>query len=66
MFKGVVVSFEQCFKLIKNCCRRFLDCTDKLVETTSDEDEKHEIKDFDSSSQLSGSTSIISKKSNLA
>ena len=65
MSEGIVVSFEQCSKLIQNCQRRFLDSNDKFAETNSDEDEEDEIEASDSASQISVSTSIVSKKSDL-
>ena len=63
MSEGIVVSFEQCSKLIENCQRRFLDSNDKFAETNSDEED--EIKACDSASQICVSTSIVSKKSDL-
>ena len=52
MSTGIVVSFEQCSKLIKKCQSRFLHFTLKLAETNSDEDEKKQIKASDCAFQI--------------
>ena len=65
MSEGIVDSFELCSKLFENCQTRFLEPINKRAETNSDKEED-EIKASDSASQISVSTSIVSKKSNLA
>ena len=66
MFEGIVDSFEQCSKLFENCQTRFLEPINKRAETNSDNEEEDEIKASDSVSQIGASTSIVSKKSDLA
>ena len=66
MFEGIVDSFEQCSKLFENCQTRFLEPINKRAETNSDNEEEDEIKASDSVSQIGVSTSIVSKKSDLA
>ena len=66
MFEGIVDSFEQCSKLFENCQTRFLQPINKRAETNFDKEEEDEIKASDSVSQIGVSTSIVSKKSDLA
>ena len=66
MSEGIVDSFEQCSKLFINCQTCFLEPINKRAETNSDKEEEDEIKASDSASQISVSTSIVSKKSDLA
>ena len=66
MSESIVYSFEQCSKLFRNCQTRFLEPITKRAETNLDKQEEDEIKPSDSASQICASTSIVSKKSNLA
>ena len=66
MSEGIVDSFELCSQLFENCQTRFLEPINKRAETNSDKEEEDEIKASDSASRISVSTSIVSKKSNLA
>ena len=66
MSEGIVDSFELCSKLFENCQTRFLEPINKRAKTNSDNEEEDEFKASDSASQISVSTSIASKKSDLA
>ena len=66
MFEGIVDSFQQCSKLFESCQTRFSELINKRAETNFDNKEEDEIKASDSVSQIGVSTSIVSKKSDLA
>ena len=66
MFQGIVDSFEQCSKLFENCQTRFLEPINKRAETNFVKEEEDEIKASDSAAQIGVSTSIVSKKADLA
>ena len=66
MSEGIVDSFEQCSKLFENCRTRFLEPINKRAEINFDKEEEDEIKASDSASLIRVSTSIVSKKSDLA
>ena len=66
MFEGIVDSFELCSRLFENCQTRFLEPINKRAETNFDKEEEDEVKASDSVSQIGVSTSIVSKKSDLA
>ena len=66
MSDGIVDFFKQCLKLFENCQIRFLEPINKRAETNSDKEEEDQIKASGSASQISVSTSIVSKKSDLA
>ena len=66
MSEGIVYFFEQCSNIFRNCQTRFLEPIIKRAETNSDKEDEDEIKASDNASQICASTSIVSKKSNLA
>ena len=66
MSEGIADFFELCSKLFENCQTRFLERINKRAETNSYKEEEDEIEASDNASQIRVSTSIVSKKSNLA